>query len=44
MKPLLIIGVTSSGKSTLVNLISRFYDVNESEILIDDQNVKILYI
>ena len=35
-----IIGGTGSGKSTLVNLISRLYDVYEGEVLLDDMNVK----
>lgn len=35
-----IIGLTGSGKSTLINLVPRFYDVTEGEVLIDGINVK----
>ena len=35
-----VIGGTGSGKSTLVNLISRLYDVNEGEVLVGERNVK----
>lgn len=34
------IGLTGSGKSTLINLVPRFYDVTEGEVLVDDVNVK----
>lgn len=34
------IGSTGSGKSTLINLVPRFYDVSEGEVLIDGVNVK----
>ncbi|MDD3253222.1 MAG: ABC transporter ATP-binding protein [Lachnospiraceae bacterium] len=35
-----IIGGTGSGKSTLVNLLPRFYDVREGAVLIDGQDVR----
>ena len=34
------IGSTGSGKSTLINLVPRFYDATEGEVLVDDVNVK----
>ena len=35
-----IIGATGSGKTSLINLLMRFYDVKEGEIILDGKNVK----
>ena len=35
-----IMGTTGSGKSTIINLIGRYYDASEGEVLVDGINVK----
>ena len=35
-----VMGPTGGGKTTLINLLSRFYDVSSGEVLVDDVNVK----
>ena len=35
-----IVGATGAGKSTIINLLSRFYDINRGSIELDDKNIK----
>lgn len=39
-KTIALVGQSGSGKSTIANLLTRFYDVNEGEVKIDNVNVK----
>ena len=35
-----IVGATGAGKSTIINLLSRFYEINAGQILVDDLDIK----
>jgi subfamily B ATP-binding cassette protein MsbA len=39
-KTVALVGQSGSGKTTIANLLARFYDVSEGEILIDNTNIK----
>lgn len=39
-KTIALVGQSGSGKSTIANLVTRFYDVNQGSIEIDDQDIK----
>ena len=35
-----IVGATGAGKSTIIQLITRFYDINSGKILLDDVDLR----
>ena len=37
-----LVGISGSGKTSLINLLQRFYDVSGGQILIDDQNIRLV--
>ncbi|MBC7425168.1 MAG: ABC transporter ATP-binding protein [Bacteroidia bacterium] len=39
-KTLAIVGPTGAGKSSVISLLSRFYDINKGEVLVDGVNIK----
>lgn len=39
-KKVALVGATGSGKTTIVNLLMRFYDIDSGEIFINDQNIR----
>jgi ATP-binding cassette subfamily B protein len=39
-KTLAIVGATGAGKSSIINLLNRFYEINEGEIRVDDVDIK----
>ncbi|MBR2175360.1 MAG: ABC transporter ATP-binding protein [Clostridia bacterium] len=39
-KKVALVGATGSGKTTIVNLLMRFYDIDSGEILINNQNIR----
>ena len=41
-KTIALVGQSGSGKSTIANLVTRFYDVTEGSISIDNENIKML--